>query len=191
LWLLSEDEQRLVQLQRNWIAFNWRKVGAEADYKRWDAVRSGFEYAYANFEAFLNERKLGSIAPVQCEVSYINQIDFRALGLELGDISRVVRTINRVDIAHLPGPEHVSFQTQYVMSDASGPFGRLHINVQPGLRREDGAPILAMTLTARGRPLGDDSTGVMEFMDRGSEFIVQGFHDVTTEEMHEFWVKES
>lgn len=190
VWLLSQDEQRLVQLQRNWLAFNWRKVGVEAEYKRWDSVRTGFAGAYGKVETFLKKRNLGSLAPIQCEVSYINQIDFKALGLELGDVASVIRLVGRVEVADLPGPEQISLQTQYVIPGLSTPLGRMHVSVQPGVRREDGAPVLAMTLTARGRPAGDGATGVLEFMDRGSEFIVQAFHDLTSEQMHQTWVKE-
>jgi hypothetical protein len=43
------------------------------------------------------------------------------------------------------------------------------------------------TLTARGQPLGTGLAGVLEFLDLGREWIVTGFDELTTPEMHRLW----
>jgi hypothetical protein len=67
------------------------------------------------------------------------------------------------------------------------PVGRLHIAAEPAFRRSDSSPIVVLTLTARGRPLGVGLDGVLAFLDLGHEWIVRAFDSVTTSKMHRIW----
>ena len=44
-----------------------------------------------------------------------------------------------------------------------------------------------MNLTFRGRPLSDDYDGVKRFFDLGHNWVVGGFDELTTEQMHDVW----
>jgi len=52
-----------------------------------------------------------------------------------------------------------------------------------GFRR---APLL-IELTARGAPQSEGLAGALAFLDQGHAWIVQGFTDITTPEMHDLW----
>lgn len=74
------------------------------------------------------------------------------------------------------------------MRDQSGQFlGRLTVSAQPAVRRSDKKPLIALTLTSRGRPIGAGISGVLTFFDLGREWIVRGFTDLTADEMHRMW----
>ena len=42
LWFMNEQETELVQIQANWFARNWRKVGEGEDYPRYEKLRERF-----------------------------------------------------------------------------------------------------------------------------------------------------
>ena len=42
-WFVSEDGLRLVQVQEDRVAFNWRRLGRDVPYPRYGTLRSEFE----------------------------------------------------------------------------------------------------------------------------------------------------
>src|SRR6266700_1715015 len=50
LWFLSNDEQELLQLQRDYLACNWRKVSPTNEYARWPNRRKAFIRWFEEFE---------------------------------------------------------------------------------------------------------------------------------------------
>lgn len=59
--------------------------------------------------------------------------------------------------------------------------------VEPRFLVQDDRPLLLLQLTARGAPIGEGLEGAREFFDLGREWIVKGFVDVTSPEMHGKW----
>ena len=84
----------------------------------------------------------------------------------------------------LPETEKVSFKTSFVIPDKKG---RLHVTLEPAIRRRDAQEVLQLSLTARGKPLSSGLKGILEWFDLGHEWIVWGFTDFTTKDMHKFW----
>ena len=53
---------------------------------------------------------------------------------------------------------------RFVISNEAGkPVGRLHVAIQPALKKADNSPILAVNVTARGAPLVEGVDGAFEF----------------------------
>ena len=81
-----------------------------------------------------------------------------------------------------------SINIKKIIKDKDGQFiGRLHIDIEPAVSTVNEEPIFVLTLTARGQPLGEGLTGVMEFMDLGRKCIVKTFQAVTSHSMHNIW----
>jgi hypothetical protein len=59
--------------------------------------------------------------------------------------------------------------------------------LKPAIRNEDGVEILQLTLTARGKPDGSDLESVLNWLDVGRQWVVRGFTDFTSEQMHTLW----
>ncbi len=79
-------------------------------------------------------------------------------------------------------------QIRYVIGVVGEPpLGRLHVSIQPGWRKPDNAPIYVLELTARGAPTGIGMEGAQSFFDVGHDWIVRGFRDLTTSDMHKIW----
>jgi uncharacterized protein (TIGR04255 family) len=189
-WFSAKSGGELVQLQSNWLAYNWRKVAPDAQYSRWASRREAFLRRYRELSEWLTERG-ASIAPNQCEVTYINHIyPIRGVWAKHADARMVFRGLRMVEPPRGIHAEQSAWQAQYLIGEDGATTGRLHINVQPAFSRKDDTPIFVMELTARGAPPDPSLDGVMQFLDRGRGAVVEMFDTVTTSEAHKGWGKE-
>jgi uncharacterized protein (TIGR04255 family) len=183
----SKDETALVQLQRDRFVRNWRKANNEP-YPRYESIRSSFRDLYEALCRFIAQEKLGSCVPNQCEVTYVNHIPWGREGQPAEDLSEVLTACtSKTSDAFLPAPEQVELATRYVIAGDHGSVGRLHIAANPTYKVDDLQPLLALTLTARGRPASDGIDDVVKFLDLGREHVVRGFASITTAAMHQRW----
>ncbi len=182
-WLIHRDENGIVQVQRDRFLHNWRKVRPDDEYPHYDSVIAMFRERLASFKAFVSETKLGSLQPLQYEMTYVNHIP-------RGDGYDSLATVGNVfpDFAwrtqssrFLPEPEALNWRTSFLLPKQAG---RLHATIRSATRRDDKTPILMLDLTARG--MGDDSTraSMWAWFDLAHEWIVEGFADLTGETMH-------
>ena len=189
LFFLTSDKTELVQFQADRLSHNWRKLGEGDRYPRYMQIRPTFERELRLLDGFFADEKLGSISPIQCEVSYINHI------LPSGDDRREI-ALGRV---LKPWPaifegtagcalEDASLTLRHELQDDSGNFlGRMIISAKPAIRRSDSRPLLVFELIARGRPIGNGISGAIGFIDRGRELLRRAFVEITTDEMHQVW----
>ena len=192
-WFVDSSGTRLVQLQQDWLARNWRKRDASPDYPRYPSLRAPFTTDLETVSRFVVERGLGEIKPVQCEITYINHLRPGEGWTDHGDLSRLLRVWRDPEsegvVSH---PEQVGFAASYLFpSNDETPLGRLHVSLQPGYTRDAEEPLYVLTLTARGQPLSGDLDGALGFLDIGHETIVTTFDLITTDEMHSIWRRDA
>jgi uncharacterized protein (TIGR04255 family) len=190
-WFLKGDGTELVQLQRDRIVHNWRKVGIDAEYPRYEPIKETFRQDVLKLETGLRECELPLIRPNQWEVTYVNHIrlPLHSSATEFGQLQGVIAPwTGQYSDEFLEQPEDVQFSARYTIYGASrNPIGRLHIAAQPGLQHEDGAQIVILTLTARGRPSDPSVAAAFDGLDIGRVQIVRGFTSVTTQDAHRAW----
>lgn len=188
LWFVTLDGRELIQVQKDWFACNWRKVEPGSEYDRWPARRAAFEKYFTDLVDFVEDRGLGKVAPMQCEVTYVNHIVAGEGWARLGELPKVFRLGNSVEGGFLPEPEQSQLGASFVITDdEQRAIGRLHVTAQPAAFREGGQPLFVMNLTARGLPQGSGASGALAFLDRGREWIVRAFAEITTPEMQSVW----
>jgi uncharacterized protein (TIGR04255 family) len=190
-WFVSEDQNELIQIQRDRLIHNWRLRRPEDKYPRYEILRTKFESEILKFDEFIEQEKLGSIQVNQCEVSYINVIGPVSSGDDpTKEIDRIF-TVWREAYSdkYLKRSERARFNSAFLMQDTpdSPPDGRLHVGVVPSIRTHDQAPVLRVTLTARGKPRDESIAGAFHWLDKGRETVVRGFASITTKEMHKIW----
>ena len=188
LWAKSVDSTRLVQLQPDWFAFNWRDTSpADVTYPRWPSIEKAFLDQLHKLDTYLGAEGFGRIVARQCEVTYINQIRRGSVSWDHGKLDQVV-TLIRAPHGFLPRPETSQLSTSYRIKDSDGvERGRLHVTVQPAFEKLDNEPLVILTLVARGEPIGPGDAGVLSFLRLGHEWVVRGFADLTTKQMHRQW----
>lgn len=184
-WCIDSSETRLIQIQKDRFIHNWRKVRDNDVYPRYNNLKPKFEEEWQRFCDFLHEKNLTTPDVNQCEVTYINQIEIGKGCKSYGEVDKIVAYWTERPLGEfLPNPERVHFNVTYLMPEEKG---RLYITLQPGIRRQDGKEVLQLNLTARGRPISSTREGIMKWFDMGHEWIVRGFADFTTKEMHKIW----
>lgn len=183
LWAKSRQGTRLLQMQSDWFAVNWRSApGSDQPYPRWPSIESTFVENLTSLEGFTTSSGFGTLAVRQCEVTYVNEIDVGGAGLDT-----VLETVG-ASPAILGQSESMQVVAAYPLYDSSDQWrGRLHFTAQPALRRLDGAPVLVLNLTARLSPLNPSHTAALEAVRLGHVWVVNGFAAMTTAEMHERW----
>ncbi len=190
-WLMNATGDELLQLQQNWFACNWRKVAPDAEYGRWDSRWSAFDRWVGVVEEKLSVDRL---AYDQAEVTYVNHIEPGDVWLDHRDAHKVFSFITPPgEIKFLPTPEQMAAELKYVMTlpdEQDKPIGRLGVSLAPAFRPPS-TPIFVLTLVARGAPIGDGLAGVKAFVELAHKWIVRGFADLTTPEMHQAWQREN
>ncbi|MEZ4323485.1 MAG: TIGR04255 family protein [Myxococcota bacterium] len=181
----------LVQVQRDRFVRNWRRHTADgAEYPRFPTLRKKFEADLDKFIDFSVGQDLGVPEFNQCEITYVNHLPAGEGWARQGEVHKVLGILGRQSSDDfLPEPENVEATFRYVFPwpDEREPAGRLHVKVSPMHRLADGAPLIAVTLTARGRPRGTDAAAALRWMDVGHDFLVNAFASMTRPEMHKLW----
>ena len=177
----------MVQLQRDWIAVNWRKTSPGNAYPRWPSRWETFQNRAALAERYFGA---GQLRYGVVEVTYVNQIE-----LPHKEASRVFSFLNPSDSLtdeFLPPAEQLQANLSYPIQPNSNsePVGRLTVDMKPGWSAADKRQVLVMTLVARGNPDTPTLDGVRDFAGLAREWIVRGFTDSTSPEMHEIWERE-
>jgi len=188
-WFINKIGDEVLQLQPDRFLHNWRKVESQPNYPRYANLRSKFETEISALHEFIAREKIGELTPNQCEVTYINHIATDQNWSEHREAGKLFRLLADAGGAMMSEhPEHVRFDTAFPMKDDEGaPCGRLHASVVSGFFAETRKPMYAMTLTARGAPIGSDLAGAFRFLDLGHQWVVNKFAALTTPSMHVAW----
>lgn len=195
LWFISQDGERLVQLQADRLSVNWRSMsGDPAKYPRYTNLREVFERQLRTLSRLAKGRGK-ELRVSACEVLYVNPVT--PLGkTEPGTHPDLASVINRLRTppkgAFLGKPEDSQWQARWRIpsTDDAKPVGRLHVSANPALS-DDQRPLFVVQMNARITPSSPDAKGTMAALDVGHKWVVKGFEDITTNRMHKIWEKES
>jgi len=182
VWFISRDDNAIIQLQRDRFLHNWRKVRPTDQYPRYNTVRTQFEERLLAFREFITENELGTISPLQFEMTYLNHIPIGKGWEKLADVGNVFPDLQwRTSREFLGAPERLTWRTAFPLPNQTG---RLHVSVSSGMRRHDNLAVLVFELTVRGIGADRSLDGLWEWLSVAREWIVRGFADLTGPEMH-------
>jgi uncharacterized protein (TIGR04255 family) len=185
-WFLSEDGTKLLQVQKDRLIVNWRKVIGNEVYPRYDyEIRPRFKKEIKRFRSFISENDLGNIEEVQCELTYVN--DF-IMGEDWNSFPEAIALLShwtpRGSTNFLPPLDTLSFQGFFTFPEGNG---RLHFAAQHVLRQIDNKQAVQLRLNARGNPDTSSDEDILSWMDLAREWIVRGFTDFTSSSAHRLW----
>ena len=190
LWFQSNDNQRLVQLQRDWLACNWRDSSPGAEYPRYGSIEGFFLETWESFERFAEKNGAkGTPVVQQCELTYINHITPGPTWHGHGQVDKVLRLAGQAG-PFLPEPEDAQLAFRYRIAHEGRDVGRLIVQAVPAWRRTDQSPLVQLSLTARGTPPTGGRNGLAAFFRLAHQWIVRGFEAVTTDQAQtQLWGK--
>ena len=186
-WLTTKDEGELIQLQHDWFARNWRKVGSSSEYPRYeDRIRPAFEKDFDSFVSYLKNRRL-DLRYTQCEITYLNRIATNRVWNNHGEFFKLFQIFDNSSYETMPVESLAYRSSSLIYGRDNNLVGRLYMQIE-SMYDEEGAPALMFNLTARGAPItGNDMKGIIRFFDLAHVYIVRSFVKVTSEKAHLEW----
>jgi uncharacterized protein (TIGR04255 family) len=184
-WFLSQSGNEILQFQPDRFVHNWRKIGVDPEYPRYERIRRTFLDEFAKLDRLMEQRQGGALVPNQCEITYVNQIPAGESGRDL--TSECLAVFRWPEDFPVGPPEDVGMQIRLIIpGEDKQPIGRLIIQSNPVVTGS-GTRALQLVLMARGRPVTPTVDSAMEFMDKGRRIIVESFAALTTDSMHKLW----
>lgn len=178
-WLLDESSHHLIQIQRDRLVVNWRKLTPDEPYPSFESILPRWKQAWAVLEEAVARGDLGQLTPNACELTYFNAIEPSP---KIGQL--VAPWSGEHSDGFLPEPTEVRLAAQYPLPDDGG---YLTIELTPAIRQDTGAAASLLRVGARGWPASPDHDSVLRFFEIAHDWIVRGFTSFTTPTMHELW----
>lgn len=181
-WFIEAEQTGLIQVQRDRFLTNWRRAKQSDSYPRYHTVIQKFREGFSTFAEFIAAQQLGTIRPLQYELTYVDHIPQGEGWDTLADIGELFPDFSwRGNSSRfLPPYENIGWNSSFVLPDKQG---RLHTKIQTARRREDGHNLIVLDLTARGIGNNPSYEGMFQWFDLAREWIVRGFADLTGEEV--------
>lgn len=182
IWLISKDDDLLIQIQKNKFLLNWRKK--DKSYPHYEDVSERFFKYLKEFSDFLIKNDLGPIEYTEFELSYFNHIprgdgwdDWKSIGNLFPDLAW-----KNENHRFLSNPEGIIWQPVFKLPDNNG---QLLVKIQPVTRLMDGIPVIIFEITANSKNSNKADKDIHEWFNRSHEFITKSFEDLTSHEVQD------
>jgi uncharacterized protein (TIGR04255 family) len=183
VFMVTEDDRYVLQLQQDAFIHNWRKIKDTDEYPHFDAARDKFKKKFAEFQNFLTNNELGPVNGTRYEVTYVNHIPGDDMAETLSHYIEVLK-IQPANVRKLlPTPRSLNTDLWFNLSDDQG---RLRVSIKQGTRPSDKKEVLQVELIARGAAKADFSN-MDNWLEVAHEWIVKGFTEITTTEAQKQW----
>ncbi|MHB8528668.1 MAG: TIGR04255 family protein [Caulobacteraceae bacterium] len=185
LWFVDETGQQLIQFQSDRLVRNWRKTEETAEYPRYPMMRDEFFSEAERVARFLKEGNLGSLIPIQCELTYVNQIPAPDGIATL--TARAFTNWRDIRPDGLGPPEEVAITQRFVVrGDEGQPLGRIYFQSGAGFQTSE-MQNLQLVAVGRAAPPNRTLTSANELLDRMHEQVVRSFVELTTADIQAEW----
>jgi uncharacterized protein (TIGR04255 family) len=183
-WLVSVDDQELIQVQPNYLALNWRHRGEGSDYPGYEHMRDRFrDLLLAAKEGLAMQQ--GVFKPVRVELTYINTIHPNSLWISHRDTHKLLRGVHPASASY----EQLSFSYSRALNNSEeGFFGRLHVSLNPTVDWIKREPQLILNLTARSADLAEQTVdGSLTFLDNAHSAVTDAFVSLISDDARHVW----
>jgi uncharacterized protein (TIGR04255 family) len=179
VWFVSEDESRIIQVQRDRFHFNWRKIKQEEAYPRFPDVYRGFSDKLEKFKNFIHRTNEVDIIPAQYELTYVNHILLGEDAIDFGGVQCAFPDLawrndpNRF----LPNPVGVQWDAKFPVPEVGG---ILQVKVRSARSKNTGEPLFLLDFAVRGSA---EILPMDDWFQLARKWIVKGFADIIDEDM--------
>lgn len=173
LWMLTAAEDQLVQVQRDRLVVNWRRIG-RGDYPRYHALRALLDRKLADLGSFLEGRALPVPPPVAVEATYVNLIEAEGLADFLAAVQPLPERLGR--------PSEASLSLVFDTTSGLGAGQRVAIFSSRD-RTEEARYVLRVSVLGQMTRWDEFDHAITA----AHEQAVRTFADVTRDAMHRTW----
>lgn len=177
----SASGERQLQVQRDRIVCNWRRVADTDPYPHYHVLRGEFAQIFREFGAFASSNNVGPVKPLQTEVTYINPVPLNSLGGK-ADLSSLLVPWSGVRADDfLPEAEETRVAVRFPIKLQDAWRGSLYVNALPAssVSAVDQRNLILLQVFARTTVTSDGAVAVMDAMDLGHDWVVRGFASLT------------
>jgi len=183
MWLISETDDFLIQVQDTRFIQNWRHRSAE--YPHFEQVRDLFWINFSKFREFLTKAGLPQPHIQQVEVTYINWVSELSIAQFLRPASETAISV----AGSMREPEEQAWSARYLIPNDLPVVERLYAQASPAARAQD--PALRGTqfsLVVRAANIGGIADADAErLIDDARVIIVEAFTGLTTPSAQQSW----
>jgi uncharacterized protein (TIGR04255 family) len=182
VWFLHENDKEIIQIQKDRFIYNWKQNSPEENYPKHEKIFLNFRENLNKLVLFLEESHLGSIIPLQYEITYINHLPQGEAWQTLKDLGQIFPDFNwQTGKSRLMSTaESISWKTSFLLPDK---MGRLHVTIRSAKRSQDNHPLILLELTARG--IGKATSVDMDmdnWFNTSHQKILAAFTELTSED---------
>ncbi len=172
----SNDENRVIQIQRDRFIYNWRKFRPDDSYPRFTKVYDSFTKRFNQFKRLMEGTPF-LFNPIQYELTYINQITFGDFGQDIKGIGGLMPALNLSfeNNELLKEPENFNFRVNFLLPNR---IGRLYVVARSGTFNADKTPVILLELRVRGLPDDLSEQARDEWFQTAREWVVKGFGEL-------------
>ncbi|MEA5469935.1 TIGR04255 family protein [Spirulina sp. 06S082] len=182
----SEDEQSLIQLQKNNFAFNFR-YKQDCEYPHFPKLLDEFSRHWKSFSDWWKLESGEQIAPpLHCKLTYLNIID-REFGWQESKDNQKIFTVFQKNWQNYPQyPELLNCETRFTLPDG---LGYVDVDIQKGQIETDelnkiDAMLFSLTAMSQDKP-----NNLVKWYNQTHDHILQIFSSLIREEIQESWGK--
>lgn len=197
IFLITESENRLLQLQPDRFMHNWRKQGIEQEgYPGFTSIADEFTTQLDALQTFLETENIGLPVIRAIELSFVNFIPAGDLWQNSNDIHQVFPTFS-----WQPAGFHETNTTTYlddVLSTPVGlswnmtfpgkkPAGGLHVMLTQCVFNDTQQGVLDFRLKFTGLPEETSPAGIRQWLNEAEKAMTQAFVALTSPKAHQHW----
>lgn len=192
-WFVGVDQRLLVQLQADRLTFNWRRVEPGDRYPHYAELRPKFDVIRGQLDDILKRSGREPATIDHVEVSYINELASvdEPSGNTHPTLANMLTTVEDIEPdGFLPKPEDAGYMARFRIQSQDGrdePAGRLIVSTDAAYRTIDQRPIYLLKLSANLVGTFTTREAVIDMLDLGRRWIVEGFLQLTTPEIQNTW----
>ena len=151
IWFIENNNNRILQVQRDRFTFNWRKIDGGQQYPGFSSVFESFEGFYNRFCQTITNLGVGSVKPLQYELTYIDQLIEGEGWHTLNDLAHIYNIFldSQESSSFWSGVEFMNLRTSFPVQDL---HGRLHFGVISAIKHPGQKRMLQTDFIARGFP---------------------------------------
>lgn len=186
VWMWSDQNDWLIQLQPDRFLINWKRDKLHDPYPCFDYIFKRFKKYLNQFEQYVNESAHAELEHVQYELTYVNQIDEDSgmAGISAFDV-HIDHARSDKENRFLGRPFAFRWLDIYELPDSCGV---LRVSTQH-TAQEDEKPLgVRLELSAKGFPSDskeDADARLDKWFDQAHKWVVEGFSDITNRQLQE------
>jgi uncharacterized protein (TIGR04255 family) len=182
VWLINDDTGYLIQIQQDRLIVNWRERASGRPYVRFANVLLEYRRVLDLFSRHVEAHTGRPVQATHYQLTYINVIEKGNGWSSIEDLHRVFPHMpwDSKD-RFLPVPEDIAWRGNFRLPDG---LGTMTANFLPGVKKSNQVPVYKFELIASSGAARGSPPDFNVWIEVAHEFIVRGFKDLTSKEMH-------